>query len=98
LVAEETAEDCDVGDRSALPVCGEGVLSVRADREVTAEDRLIDVIRAHFEVVTHRTEVHRPCEVVLELALDLGGRLRSVDALSDRDARGINDGWIGGIW
>ena len=53
LVAEETAEDGDIGDRRSLAVGRERVLTGCADREIAAKDWLIDVVRADFEVVAH---------------------------------------------
>src|SRR5207237_5235209 len=52
---------------------------------------------AHLEIVAHRAKALRPREVILELTLDLYGRLRRVDALSDGNARGINDGRVVGV-
>ena len=94
LVAEEAAKDRDVGDGRSLHVLGQRVLAGETDREVAAQDRLVDVVRADLEVVAHRAPCLRPGEVVLVLPLDLHGRLRRVHALSHRDARGIKDGRI----
>src|SRR5260370_383406 len=60
----------------------------------TVLDRLqltLDVIRSDCEVIAHAEHLRRPREIVLELTLQLGGRLRGVDALSNRDARWIDD-------
>ena len=61
-----------------------------AGGEVAAEERLVDVVRADFEVVAHRPEILRKGEVILVLTLDLRGRLRGVDVLSDLNATGVD--------
>ena len=91
LEAGEAAVDGDVSDGRSLSVGSQNVLTGRSRGEVAAKDRLIDVVRADFEVIAHPAERHRPREIVFELTLDLKRVLRRVNALADGNTRWVDD-------